>query len=42
MNDAEFYNRILKLMDRATESGYVIDYPLLVEIGNRMNWKIRK
>ena len=36
MTDAEFYNRILQLMDRATKSGYVIDYPLLMEIGNRI------
>ena len=36
MSDAEFYKRILQLMDRATKSGYVIDYPLLIEIGNRI------
>lgn len=35
MNDQEFYNRILKLMDKSTKYG-ITDKKLLNEIGNRI------
>ena len=35
MNDQEFYNRILKLMDKSTKYG-IADKKLLNEIGNRI------